>query len=400
MMTGHQQGHAVSTQRYQMLDVWRGVVSLIVVVEHVGVVLWLGEYDAEGWGGWLQREIVRVLKWNLGAPLFFVMSGYCIAASLLAQQRRGGTPLSFLARRLWRIYPTYWAALLGFVVLTAGFDALGFVRLHRNNLSLEIASPGDLVLAQWVGNLTLTETWRPLTGGLEPAVFTRVAWSLCYQEQFYVICVLALWLAPNRLGRALALATTAIVAFRLGAWDAGALHRIEGLFPVYWHEFAVGLAVYWRLNGCTGPATPANLAAKRGLDLFLVALLVSASRYGFVSTIAASGFGLLLIGLYRWDHLTGGLHWLGPVRACGRRSFSIYLAHLPVAAVGNTLLYDLGLTGFWARLLVTVPLVTMASVAVGWGFFHLVERWFLGAPALPRPVASARDPRLAPAVPA
>ena len=66
--------------------------------------------------------------------------------------------------------------------------------------ALEYQSPGELDWSQWVGNLTLTETWRHLAWGVvdhEP--YTRVAWTLCYEEQFYFTSFLALCLAPKRL---------------------------------------------------------------------------------------------------------------------------------------------------------------------------------------------------------
>ena len=375
-----------SSPRYQMLDVWRGVVSLVVVLEHVGVALWNPE-NVPALVSFCHHTVVMVLRWNIGTPLFFVMSGYCIAASLVSSRRRGGNPFGFLGRRLWRIFPTYWAALLAFAVVVTVLDMMGLARLHDNTLSQRIDSPANLNLAQWIGNLTLTETWRPTVGGGEASVFTRVAWSLCYQEQFYLVCVLVLWLAPTRLGRTLAAVTAAIVLFRIGAWDAGADHRITGLFPVYWHEFAVGLAVYWRL---TGLGASSSFASRRALELFVAGMLVVGCLHELVSTVAASAFGLLLIATYRWDHLTAGLNWLAPVRALGKRSYSIYLIHLPVVAIGNQLFCDLGLSGYWGRALVMVPLVTAASVGVGWAFHRLVERKFMTPPQFSRAGSVAR----------
>lgn len=389
-------GHAPKRPRYEMLDVWRGVVCLVAVLEHAGVALWQGVDEGQGLDGWLRRLIVGALTWNVATPLFFVMSGYCIAASLEGSRRRGVSPAEFLMRRLWRIYPTYWAALLGFVVMVAGSDALGLSRLHHNGHSLEIAAPSTLGLKHWLGNLTLTETWRPLVNGGGVNVFTRVAWSLCYQEQFYLVCVLAFWFAPGRLDLALALATAAIVAYRVSAWDSGALDRIDGTFPVYWHVFAVGLAVYWRLSGAGSAADPARWWPRRGVELMLAALLALGGYHRSAPTASSAGFGLLLIALYRWDVAAGALSWLGPLRAVGRRSFSIYLTHLPVTTAGNALLYDLGLTGYWARALVLVPSVTLAAVAVGWVFHRAVESRFLGAPpALPLGVWRARRPAVA-----
>ena len=377
--------------RYQMLDVWRGLVCLVVVLEHVGVPLWAGAEEAVGWEGGVRWAVMQALRLNVGSPLFFVMSGYCIASCLDSARRRGTSPAEFLLKRVWRIFPTYWAALFGFVAVVAVLDTLGLPGLHRNAFSLEIDAPGDLTFAQWLGNLTLTETWRPLLGGGSGSVYTRVAWSLCYQEQFYAVCALVLWLAPGRLDRVLAAASVAIVGFHLAAWDVGAGPRIEGTFPVYWHVFAVGLAVYWRLNR----APEGN--ARRGVELGLAGLIVVGWATSSVATTASAGFGILLIALHRWDRRAGQLGWLDPVRAIGRRSYSIYLIHLPVTTVGNALLAGLGLSGFWPRVLVMVPVVTGASVAVGWAFYRAVECRFLGPPPLPRKPGVAVAVALAPA---
>jgi peptidoglycan/LPS O-acetylase OafA/YrhL len=381
MATNPHEAHApTSGPRYQMLDVWRGLICLVVVLEHVGVILWDVGPEAHGWDGWFRRSIVTALRWNVGSPLFFVMSGYCIASSLDATRRRGDSPGRFLYRRLWRIYPTYWVALLAFVGFVAAADGLGLGLLHRNGQSLEIPSPEALNASQWLGNLTLTETWRPLVAGSrESSVFTRVAWSLCYQEQFYLICVLALWLAPARLERALALATAAILAFHLAAEDSGRLFYYDGTFLIYWHVFAVGLAVYWRLN--RSAAEPAW--ARRGVEAGLAALAYLGYSGGSVPEAASATFGLVLIAMYRWDKAAGALAWLAPVRACGRRSYSIYLIHLPVTTAGNVLLTQLGVGAFWPRVFVALPLVTAASFAVGWAFHRAVESHFLGPPPVP-----------------
>jgi len=206
--------------RYQMLDVWRGVVCLLVVLEHAGVALWEGEDLGMGLDGWLRGWLVWALRLNIGTALFFVMSGYCIASSVESSRRKGLSPLSFLMRRFWRIFPTYWVALLGFVVLVLGLDAFGLTRFHQHGMALELTSPRSLTLPQWIGNLTLTETWRPHLAGGEASVLTRVAWSLCFQEQFYVVCCLVLWLTPGRLFRTLAGVTLGLALYRIFAWDS------------------------------------------------------------------------------------------------------------------------------------------------------------------------------------
>ena len=83
-------------------------------------------------------------------------------------------------------------------------------------------------------------------------VYTRVAWSLCFEEQFYLICFLALLLAPGRFFTALAGATLVIAAVRVWFWWSNGLGSLRGTFPLIWHEFAVGLAVFYRLNVAGG----------------------------------------------------------------------------------------------------------------------------------------------------
>jgi peptidoglycan/LPS O-acetylase OafA/YrhL len=366
------------SRRYLSLDVWRGVACLMVLLHHASVALSWEEVGGDGLEAWLRRGILSLLKAGVGPPLFFVMSGYCVAASIDSFRRKGTSPLGFLAKRLWRTFPPYWVALLGFVAVVTGLDALGLGRLHGGLVSLELTSPATLTRAQWLGNLTLTESWRPLVGGGEGNEFTRIAWSLCYQEQFYLVCFLVMVVAPRRFHAVLAAATVAIVGFRVFAWDSGGLSRIDGTFPVLWHEFAVGLAVYWRFNRAP------SRGARWGIDLCLAGLLVVACWTQFESTAEAAALGLALIALRRWDERIAGLSWLDPLRACGRRCYSIYLVHLPICAVGNHCLYELGMTGFWARALVMVPLVSLASVGAGWLFYRGVESRFVQLPDLHR----------------
>lgn len=369
--------------RYRLLDAWRGVACLIVVVYHAGFALGRDEVVGAASAGWVRWGIVASLRlMSMGVPLFFVISGYCIATSADANRRRGLSAWSFLGRRFWRIYPPYWVALFGVVALVAALDAAGLARWHRDNShALRLQSPGELGRSQWVGNLTLTETWRPLAwGAADHEPYTRVAWSLCYEEQFYFVCFLMLWLAPTRLYGALAVLSAVVVPVRIWAWRAGWVGRIDGSFPMLWHEFAAGLAVYWRLNVARGAV------AKRCVELGLTALVVVGVLQGMRQTAGAGLFGLVLIALRRWDGLAESRAWLRALAACGRRCYSIYLVHLPVCTVGVAGLLELGLTGFWTRVLVLVPLVSIVATAAGWSFFDLVEARFHNRPiAQPRP---------------
>jgi peptidoglycan/LPS O-acetylase OafA/YrhL len=367
--------------RYQMLDVWRGLACLMVVVHHAAYALpWreVSTPDSSAARWWVVYVTDRL---SLGVPLFFVISGYCILASVDAIRRKAGSPWTFLARRFWRIYPPYWTALFFFVALVAVLDAFGQYGLHYGEHAVTIDSPGVLDWPRWFGNITLTETWRPHVWGPQRDIYTGVAWSLCFEEQFYFLCFLVLLVSPRRVYPALLAITAGAVAVRVGAWQAGRLGALRGVFPLLWHQFAIGLAVYYRLNSAE------TARQRRAVDLGLAALVLVGLIARERETVAAAAFGLALIALRPWDRTVDTLAWLKPLRACGRRCYSIYLIHLPIVVVGNLGLYQLGMTGFWTRALVMVPLVSAVSVAVSWWFFDLVETHFLNPPALrgPRP---------------
>lgn len=365
--------------RYETLDVWRGVACLMVVLHHSGFAL---RWDETSGAPWRQVVVWFVRQMDLGVPLFFVISGYCIAASMDGNQARRKSPWAFLRRRLKRIYPPYWGALLVFVLATWSLDQYGLSRLHDGANSLKLLSPGALHHAQWLGNVSLTETWRPkVWGGPETEVYTRIAWSLCFEEQFYLLCFLTLLVASRRLFGALAVLSGAILSFRVFAYDAGWLPNYQGMFLQLWHEFAVGLAVYWRL------VIAQSTRSRRAIELCLVALLAIGVASGFRSTWVAALFGLALIGLRDFDQDAMRPAWLGPLRACGRRCYSIYLVHLPVCTIGNELMVRLGVVDFRARVFLTIPVVSLAAVAFGFAFFSLVESRFLNPPSDGKPQA-------------
>ncbi|MBX6316387.1 MAG: acyltransferase, partial [Isosphaeraceae bacterium] len=285
----------------------------------------------------------------------------------------------------------YWGSVLAYAVLVLALDAAGLGGLTRGMFGLELNSPRRLDTGQWLGNLTLTESWRPRVFGGELVMFTRVSWSLCYQEQFYLVCTLALLLFPKRLYGALAAATVAVVGFRVFAWDAGGLHRLDGMFPLLWHEFAIGLAVYWRLN------VARSRLAHRAIELGLLGLLVVACSHALITTAAGAAFGLILIALRDWDDRIERLAWLDPIRALGRRSYSIYLVHLPACVVAANLACGLVPTPFWVRALLVVPLVVASGVAAGVVFHRWIERPFTQPPSFRLHRPKAMLPAMAPA---
>ena len=172
------------TPRYASLDHWRGFAAIAVLIFH-------GFGAVRGAGLDVHSSLVLVksasdLGW-LGVHLFFVISGYCIAAKVDGVVAAGEGSWQFAKDRFLRIYLPYWAACV--------FAArIGIAALPFNAGTWAGTVPSSL--SSLVSNILLVE---PYTGA-DPLLL--VSWSLVFEMGFYLIvaCGLALYsVAP--LGR-------------------------------------------------------------------------------------------------------------------------------------------------------------------------------------------------------
>src|ERR1700742_3376069 len=83
--------------RYELLDGVRGVAALTVVLHHIGV----GQSVQIG---------------HFAVMIFFVISGYCITASVESCRRSSGGFRQFMLKRVRRIYPPYILAIAFFAL--------------------------------------------------------------------------------------------------------------------------------------------------------------------------------------------------------------------------------------------------------------------------------------------
>ncbi|MEW5853934.1 MAG: acyltransferase [Myxococcota bacterium] len=369
-------------RRYELIDAWRGVASLLVVINHQ----------------FLGRSALTDQMW-LGVQLFFVISGYCIAAAVDDGLQRGMSFPAFMARRVRRIWPPYVAS--GVVALAVAF----LVGTVRGGLARGLANLEGPVL-EYVQNLTLTQ-WvsipASLVGGAEPpavawankTLWVQVYWSLNYEEQFYLLCGVSLLLAPLvGVGRLFALGTGVVVIFNL--FTAG---LITGTFVDYWLQFATGVLVFLRLR-----KAPDEKSARQLEVLLFSALVLVATRaawqgewpltqehYQFHAQLGVCLlFGLLLVRLRPLDAVASTTTVVRLLRSAGHMSYSLYLFHQPTLKLYRLLVpaggdgvsqvfFDVGALGF--------------QYLVAYGLHRLVERPFLNSrPAEPVPTPSVASP--------
>jgi peptidoglycan/LPS O-acetylase OafA/YrhL len=357
---------ALKAGRYQLLDHWRGAACLAVLVFHAS-----GRQPDDGE---VLHELIARL-W-IGVPIFFVISGYCITASVMRTRDRGRSLVGYFRRRLRRIFPPYWTAMLLVLVVSYATAAVGWTSVFSHTYDgFAPIEPYSMSRWQWLGTVTLTEGWRahllPFGGR---GWFFDHAWTLGYEEQFYVVAGVMLLVAARQWFTAAGLVT-------LGVLVIAALvpaNAIGGFwFNGRWVTFACGIAVYYCLHAATRKTRRIVVAA------LMLALAWACTRPGFgsegmVTETAAGAFvGLLLVPLYRFDARWTQLAALRPLQWCGRRCYSLYLLHWPVVKV---VWWGLAVAGASAAPeigLLSVPLTLIFSLAAATVFFNYVERPFL-----------------------
>ena len=302
-MTGLTQAEH-SFLRYSSLNHWRGIAALMVVAFHTS---W-----ATSWAGSptpafaLSRSICSV-GWS-GVHLFFVISGYCIAANIHYRTIHQQPASSFIKDRFLRIYPPYWAA-LGVSI------CLGFLFSPFSHAGDEVKLfPTPQV---FLTNLALIEPYCGTPSAL------IVSWTLVYEFGFYLLVAVGLAIF-NRFGLGRFWVGSGVcLAF------ASFLKLPQPAFLVlnYWPEFLCGALIYLaRLERLR------NHHRCRWLYLLLIPVLAVMGLFVSHSERAghfliAGPFALLLYFLAPFDEQIVHarlLRWLGFI---GAFSYSLYLIH-------------------------------------------------------------------------
>ncbi|NQT13101.1 MAG: acyltransferase, partial [Planctomycetes bacterium] len=211
--------------RYVTLDHWRGVAALAVMVFHGFGAIRGAALEAHFTVAWLQKA--SGFGW-FGVHLFFVISGYCIAANTCRLTASGHGARSFFKDRLLRVYPVYWAACI--LAVMVGLAALPF-----NRGSLAGTVPGSV--RALLGNVFLLEPYLRV----DPLLL--VSWSLVFEVGFYLL--VAIGIALRQLGASLWLLFGA--AFILGVVGLAGVHPGPLYVLKFWPEFLCGCSVFLAL---------------------------------------------------------------------------------------------------------------------------------------------------------
>ena len=309
------------------IELLRGVAIIFVLLQHARTNLFV----------WLPIVGTHLSLyfgfWN-GVDLFFAISGFVIARSLLPSlQAAEGTTgffrtaLAFWVRRAWRLLPSAWLWLAIILVGSVVFNRSGVFMSFRSNFEATIAAVLD------VANFRQALIF----GRFDPGA-SFPYWSLSLEEQFYILLPFAAfalrrWL-PHALGVAILLqffvTRTGENAGALGLW-LNQLRSDAIMFGV--------LIALWSAHPSYRLFEPAGLRTRRFAGFavfafFVFCLAVVGSpvlhivsfQVGMVALISAV---LVFLASYDQDYLCPPGAFKRAMLWVGSRSYALYLVHIP-----------------------------------------------------------------------
>lgn len=267
----------VNGQRIAVVDALRGVAAAWVVLFHLNEVrpdadVWWQSFCSHGW---------------LGVPVFFVISGFCLASIAVNETHVS----AFLVGRFARIFPPYWASLL----LVIGVAVMRWVWTGTNDVA---RLPMDVspILA------TLTLATAPATSA---ATVNWVYWTLTCEVAFYL--VVALGVAMHRPASVVLFITILALTWRLLDPSTSGLLFFLPQFPL----FALGWAIRDSNRG------------KWAWAFAALALVAIGSLLSVQQLVAAMATAACL-------RLRATARPFRVVACLGAFSYSLYLVHVPL----------------------------------------------------------------------
>jgi peptidoglycan/LPS O-acetylase OafA/YrhL len=357
-------------RRIHGLDTLRTAAIILVLAYHYMVVV----------SGKNTFGFMTEIGWA-GVDLFFVLSGYLIGNQILSQiaQGRKFSLKTFYIKRLLRTLPNYYVIL-----------ALYFI--------FPLALGGSETASIW-RFLSFTQNF-----GLHPGQTFTHSWSLCIEEQFYLVLpAIALLIASLKGSRrwgwiAIGAAVVGGMVVRGMAWFEHGQNAINN-FDYYEHIYYSSFARFDELLPGVAIALLKNFHAityskimRKGNVLFVAGLAavgavfylfanfheIKGYGYGFFMTtfgypLLATSFAILTLAALSTNSVLHRVRVPGAA-SIALWSYAIYLAHKPIFKLAISPLAEMGID---TDSMLGIGIIMAASLIGGWLLFRLVETPFM-----------------------
>ena len=328
--------------QYKTLDYWRGIAAIWVMLFHGFV----PSYDNSLHPLVEPFKLIAKPGW-LGVHIFFVISGYCISASVYKLIIKNGSVWSFIKNRALRLLPVYWLAFLLSILVD-------LISAGLNNRNPWEHLPDSW--QSWLGNIFLIQPY------LNVRPYVIVYWTLVVEIAFYLL-VAGLLITKNITNKKIAL----FLGLSLGI--VSPFTDLENIkFLSLWGEFVCGgllfCALLFRFKKNFRRQT-ISLLLILAMALISVTTIIFNDRSNQLWLAAI--FSLILYYLYALDSQISKiiqLKWLGLV---GTFSYSLYLLHVPFQA---------RFLGLGARFISQASIFYLLLQISGWSFVFLVSYGF------------------------
>lgn len=328
----------------------RGISALLIVVYHIA--------DFESlWRSEARFPLLSFFKsfGYFGVYIFFVLSGFIITYTSLFKFTKQNSLRSFYWKRFLRIYPIYWIALFGFVLIT--FLLIG------KSFTLDL-----------VKKLSFFDSVFLLPNSRN--VFIPQAWTLCVEVFFYVVYGLIARYFNKQFNPILVFWTLTIVGFSILGFSSS-----NSFLRYLFHPMNL-----FFVAGCfMGQIQRNSLKSKPRKGLVIISLLIlgwfsvflnltlpfSQSWAAVIKFLLPSS--LLVYLFYNLD--IGNFKMPRIFELFGDASYSIYLLHFHLCFLLNYFLKGLSY-GFWGQTF-WVIFMLLASLAAGVAFYYFLEVPFL-----------------------
>jgi len=358
------------------LDAVRGIAILLVLIFHF-TPYGLGMSSSSPLIDRLDFLISRT-GW-IGVDLFFVLSGFLITGILYDAKESNHYFRNFYVRRVLRIFPLYYGALIIFLVVLPW--------LRPGNPAVQSMKRDAVWYWTYLSNVRIAHN-----GGDFGAI--GHFWSLAIEEQFYLIWPVVVLALRRRQLQACCLACVIGALFvRAGLNVAGNETAAFVLTPARIDALAVGAYLALSARGPAGLNPTSRWASPSAAFLSLVLLAIFVLRKGFVAqdlivstvghTLLACLFGAILVLALTSarDSAVGGIFDSSFLSFFGRYSYALYVFHYPIlffklGAIPLTIVPTIGGSQF-LRQLVFLTMATGVSVSIALVSWHLYEKQFL-----------------------